>query len=76
MEKLTEYINLKKVIHRVYCDECGLELHSTGMVYTTYPPQYPYRCSQCGKEYTFNISYPWSEIVGTEVNENEVAISL
>jgi hypothetical protein len=67
MEKLTEYRNLRKVVHRVYCDQCDIELYSTGMAYATYPPHYPYRCSQCGKEYVFGERYPWSEIVGDEV---------
>ena len=67
MEKTTEFINLKKIIHRIYCDECNIELESGNIAYMTYPPQYPYKCPNCNKEYTFLMNYPWSEIVGDEI---------
>ena len=76
MERTTEYINLKKVVHRVYCDECNVELESGDVVYMTYPPKYPYFCPQCKKKYCFKENYPWSEIVGTEVNNKGFAVSL
>ena len=28
-----------------YCDKCGSPMKSTGMVYATYPEQYPYVCT-------------------------------
>ena len=31
-----------------YCDECGGELEATGMVFTTYPAIYEYKCKKCG----------------------------
>ena len=40
----------KKYIKRMYievaiCDKCGAELRPTGMCLTSYPAQYPYKCS-------------------------------
>ena len=66
-EKTTEFYNLKKIIHCIYCDECNVELIATGIVYTTYPEQYEYICPNCGKTYSSFDSYPWSEITGEEV---------
>lgn len=67
MEKITEFGNLRKIVHRVYCDECNIELKATGMVYMTYPEQYEYRCPNCGNTKSFYESYPWSEIIGDEI---------
>ena len=76
MEKTTEFINLRKVIHRVYCDDCNIELESNNEVLCSYPPQYPYHCPKCNKRYTFWKSYPWVEIVGDEIDEYGMAVSL
>lgn len=65
-EKVTEFYNLRKIVHRIYCDECNVELVATGMVYMTYPERYEYKCPSCGKTCSFLQSYPWSEIVGDE----------
>ncbi len=35
----------KAYILEAYCDKCGSKMESTGMVYSTYPKRYPYRCS-------------------------------
>ena len=70
MEKITEFINLRKIVHKVYCDECNVELIATGMVYTTYPEQYEYTCPNCGNTKSFYQPYPWSEIVGDEITCN------
>lgn len=40
----------KRYIKRMYievpiCDKCGAELKPTGVCLTTYPAQYPYKCS-------------------------------
>ena len=66
-EKITEFQNLRKIVHRIYCDECNNELQSIGVVYPTYPPQYPYICPKCKIEYSLDRNYPWSEIVGDEI---------
>lgn len=31
-------------ITKVFCDKCGEELIPTGMCFTTYPAQYPFKC--------------------------------
>lgn len=80
MEKLTEFYNLRKIVHRIYCDECNVELNATGMVYMTYPEQYEYQCPNCGNTTSYQHFYPWSEIVGDEVicdaQGNKICISL
>lgn len=40
----------RKYIKRIYieeaiCDKCGAEMYHTGIVLTSYPAQYPYKCS-------------------------------
>lgn len=35
----------KAYILEAYCDKCGSEMISSGIVYDTYPEQYPYHCS-------------------------------
>ena len=66
-KRTTEFCNLRKIVHRIYCDECNIELVATGMVYATDPAQYEYVCPNCGKTCSSFNSYPWSEIVGDEV---------
>lgn len=70
MEKTSEYINLRKVIHCLYCDKCGQEMSSTGQVYATYPARYVYTCKNCKITTSNTTYYPWSEIIGDLV-ENE-----
>ena len=36
-----------------YCDDCKIPLQSTGTVLMSSPPQYEYKCYNCGKEYSF-----------------------
>jgi hypothetical protein len=38
-----------------YCNKCGSPMVSTGMVYSTYPEQYPYACTnkECDGHETF-----------------------
>ena len=67
MEQISEFCNLRKLVHRVYCDDCNVELKGMGMTYMTAPPKYPYICPQCSRKYVFDAEYPYTEIVGTEV---------
>jgi len=30
MEKITEYRNLRNIVHRLYCDNCKKEMYFTG----------------------------------------------
>lgn len=44
---------------RLFCDECGGEMVSTGTAHPTGPIQYPHRCSKCGKTKTVRgMLYP------------------
>ena len=38
-----KYIKLM-YIEIPYCDKCGAEMRHTGVVLTSYPAQYPYKC--------------------------------
>lgn len=42
-------------ILEAYCDKCGSPMESTGMVYSTFPEQYPYACTNkdCDGRCTF-----------------------
>ena len=66
-ERITEYHNLRKLVHRIYCEDCNVELEPTGIAYYTYPEQYEYMCPCCNKNSCFNKLYPYSEIVGDEI---------
>ena len=80
MEKITEYRNLRNIVHRLYCDKCKKEMYFTGQVYSTYPEQYVYACKTCDEITSADKFYPWNEIVGDEVisgpQGQEVCISL
>ena len=49
----------KKIIaaymRQAVCDKCGAEMRHTGMVLTSYPAQYPYKCvnHDCDGHVTF-----------------------
>lgn len=45
----------KAYILEAFCDKCGSKMESAGMVYSTYPEQYPYRCTNkdCDGHATF-----------------------
>lgn len=56
-----------KVVQRLYCDKCGTEMESTGIVYTSYPPSYPHVCPKCGEGKVTSEIYPNSfEELGRE----------
>lgn len=42
-------------IEEAYCDKCGTIMESTGVCLTSYPAQYPYRCTNpdCDGQETF-----------------------
>lgn len=45
------------------CDECGKgQMRFGGVTLTSYPPQYPHRCSECGAKKTFNVIYPHTAV--------------
>ena len=57
MIKKTE---VKVFIEKLYCDECGGEMCMDDMtkMLLTFPPQYSYRCVNCGKTTVMNKPYP------------------
>ena len=69
MEKIIKYKNLIQIIHKLYCDDCNIELEDTGIVIATYPPKYVYECSNCHNKMYVNELYPWEEYIGEEINE-------
>ena len=71
IEKITKYNNLIKVIHRVYCDDCKVELQPGQFTYMTNPPIYQYICPLCKKDYTSRIVYPKVEYIGDRIIEEE-----
>lgn len=64
MSLQTEQLKIIDVlVNKIYCDKCGEEMQPYGIVYTTYPPQYPYICPKCNykitlTERTYPIYYP------------------
>lgn len=46
---------------RLFCDKCGEEMVSTGLVYTTYPRRYPYICPKCEHRVIMYHKYPLIE---------------
>lgn len=39
---------VKCVMKRLYCDNCGTEMQHTGEVLLTCPEKYPHKCPKCG----------------------------
>ena len=59
MAEVKERVNTFVVRYR--CDVCDKGyLESTGVALTSYPPQYPHDCSNCGKGKVFNQKYPYN----------------
>ena len=45
---------VKTYLIRYLCDDCGIgTLNPTGITLTSYPPQYPHTCGNCGRHETF-----------------------
>lgn len=49
---------VKTYIVRLYCDECGEEMVSTGKVIFTYPIQFEHKCPKCNKIECLTEGYP------------------
>lgn len=71
IEKTAKYKNLIKIVHRVYCDDCKVELQPGLYTYMTHPPIYQYVCPLCQKDYTSRTSYPYIEYIGDRIIEEE-----
>lgn len=61
----------KTYIVRLYCNNCGNEMESTGVVLTSYPEQYPYECPNCGSKITANERFPKIEYQEIEKDDEE-----
>lgn len=56
---MEEKIECKVFVVEYRCPECKEgTLHPTGMVLTSYPAQYPHKCSKCSYMETFLEKYP------------------
>lgn len=62
----------KTYIVRLYCNNCGNEMKSTGVVLTSYPEQYPYECPNCGWKTTATELYPKVEYQEMDYEEDNV----
>lgn len=67
IEEISEYGNLRKVIHKLLCPNCRIEMVMGNFTYMTNPPLYPYKCSQCGMETTIRQIYPYTEVIGDPI---------
>lgn len=58
----------------LYCDSCGGEMNriAPDVVLTTYPPQYTYICSKCGREFTTSKAYPYIRYVVREESDGNL----
>lgn len=45
IEEISEYGNLRKVVHKLLCPNCRIEMAMENLAYMTNPPIYPYKCS-------------------------------
>lgn len=52
----------------LYCDKCGTRMERGGIVLTSNPPQFPYKCPECGHETTSHIAYPVQQVEFDEEN--------
>ena len=52
--KIKKYIK-RLYVEEAYCDKCGSPMEFSGMTLTSYPPQYPYHCTneECDGVETF-----------------------
>ena len=51
-------VEVKTYINRLYCDDCGEEMVSTGELMFSLPLQLKYRCPKCGREECMTDAYP------------------
>jgi len=47
----------------LYCDACGTEMQSDGIMYPDDPPAYPHTCHKCGWKTTVLSCYPYIKYV-------------
>ena len=49
---------VKTFVVRLYCDDCGEEMISTGELIFTLPVQLKYKCPKCGRIENTTDTYP------------------
>ena len=57
---------VETVIKHAMCPHCGSEMEFDGLVYTTYPEQFPHTCPKCGWKHVFGKQYPAIEYQGID----------
>lgn len=65
MEKVAE---AKTLIVENVCDKCGkgkMRPHGNSVL-STYPPQYPHICKNCGHMESYSVTYPYHRLVPVE----------
>lgn len=61
---MVEKTPVKVIQVNYHCDECpDGSMLPTGITLTSYPPQYPHKCTNCGATKTFNTIYPYLEYI-------------
>lgn len=63
----------------MYCDDCGTRMEKDNLLLPSYPPQFQYRCPNCGHTALSQISYPvqqvqFDESTAEEISESELNI--
>lgn len=63
----------KAYVLEAFCDKCGSKMVSTGIVYSTYPELYPFRCSnsECDGRATFQAHEVPGKILYEFEEDNE-----
>lgn len=57
MSKIVE-VDVQPIFRRLFCEDCDVEMTTDNNVKTSDPPQYDYKCPNCGKEETHPAIYP------------------
>jgi hypothetical protein len=53
-------VDVKVVEVDMVCDGCNEgKMRSNGIVYSTYPEQYPHVCTKCSRSMTYQVRYPY-----------------
>ena len=66
IDVVPRYVN-----HTLLCPECNSQMKATGTVLTSFPPQYPHKCTKCGYEIRYGIheKYPYIETIYDEIKK-------
>lgn len=56
---------VKSYMIRLYCDECGEEMVSTGQLFFSYPLQLEHKCPKCG--YVLHTTEGYPKVIYKEI---------